>query len=263
MTDTLDSLPLQATAVRVTNIGDSVLRGPVMVYDRVEYRIEPGESKVMPYIAACMFFGDPRAINIGDPDQNRATQHRRHECERLSVLWGTYDTEWYSEVPITTPGGDDELHMDSKKRSTGLVPYIAHRDLFMHPNLPRVEVVLADTGEKLTTVIEDPVGEGLAPPDTSKLELQTLQTQYDALKQRLDSIAGQIQHTGPEFDPLDNIEVEEKELGVDGGGDVGLDGNEGARVIDELVDPDVKDAPATSDTPASRARKKPVRKTNQ
>lgn len=245
----IDQIPVEQVSVRVRNTSDRELKGQAMRYAGAEYRIPPGGERVMPWFAAVHFFGDPRSINIGTA---RETQFRQAEVERLQVHWGTYDTEWYSEVPISTPGGGEE-HMDWKHNPVGHEAYVANRDLFMHPNLPRVEIFRADSGEVVTTVIADPGGDGMAPPDQSKLELETLTESYNALKNKLDELAREVQFRDPgalntpELDPLDNIPVPDA-VGVDSAA-IGQDATTADTIVDSLVDPDVVEAPATEDSP--------------
>lgn len=257
----IDSIPVEQVAVRVRNVGDKDLRGQQMRYGGAEYAIPSGGEVVMPWLAMCHFFGDPRAINIGDSDANRDTQFRRGEVERLQVHYGTYDQTWYEDVPMTTPGGANELHMDEKGNSTGLVPYQANGDKFMHPNLPRVEVFRMDNSERITTVVEDPEGDGMAPPDTSKLELATLKQQYDMMQERLDQLQSEMKFRDPaalqdiEHDPLDNIPAPAPEVGADEGA---INSDAPDRIVDSLDDPEVPDVPATKDTPRRPTPKKKV-----
>lgn len=249
----IDAIPIDQISVRVRNNGDKELKGQAMQYASAEYRIPPGGERVMPWLAACHFFGDPRAVNKGDA---RETQYRQAEVERLQVHWGTYDTEWYSEVPITTPGGGDE-HLDWKHNPVGHEAYVANRDLFMHPNLPRVEIFRSDNNESVVPVINDPNGDGMVEPDQSALELETLTQSYNRLKDQLDRLAQEVQFrdpaalNGPELDPLDNIPV--AEVGVDSAA-VGADAPD--TIVDSLVDPTVPDAPATEDSPRRPVPKK-------
>lgn len=255
----IDMIPIEQIAVRVKNVSDKDLKGEAMKYANAEYRIPAGGERVMPWLAMCHFFGDPRSVNIGDPDGNRETQFRRGEQERLTVHWGTYDVEWYSDIPITTPGGDAPIYQDWKENPTGLDAYVPFRDTYMHPGLPRVEVYRMDNDERVYTVIEDPAGENARVPDQSKLELKALTEQYNALKNRLDNIANEVAFRdptaldGPEMDPLDNIPVPDlPEVGAEQGA-IGQDAPD--QIVNELTDPEVPDTKATEDSPQRPKRK--------
>lgn len=257
----IDQIPVEQVSVRVKNLSDKELRGSAMMYAKAEYRIPPGAERVMPWLAACHFFGDPRSVNKGEA---RETQYRQAEVERLSVRWGIYDAGWYSDIPTATPGGGDE-HLDWKHNPTGHEAYVADHDVYMHPNLPRVAIFRVDTNEAVTTVIEDPNGDGMEPPDQSALEVQTLTTEMNELKARLDRVMTEVQFrdpgalNGPELDPLDNIPTTDEgpdlkaALAVDSAA-IGVDSPD--TIVDSLVDPAVVDAPATEDAPRRPVPKK-------
>lgn len=167
----------EQVAVSVRNVGDQVLR---LDYANQRWEIAPGEAKVAPYLAACYWFGDPRAINIGD---RRATQYRAQEIDRLSVLYGLYDSSFYND----DPGAETEpIHVDSH-RTIGPRPYVNGR----HPNLPQVVVTDITSGEQILTIIDDPLNVAgaveMRDPSTEALHAQvaSMQQQLANLTARL------------------------------------------------------------------------------
>lgn len=106
------------TQVFAKNNGDQTFVGK---YARVTYTIPPGAQKVIPFVAACLWFGDPYAVDI---DKKRQNRHR--EYERLRVKYGIYEHE-------------NLLH---------LLP--THIDIFD-----------VETGEQITTLAQDPEGHSL------------------------------------------------------------------------------------------------------
>lgn len=89
-------------AIRVTNKGKKAFTDS---FDGRQYTIEPGSDKVVPYEAAALWFGDPRAIDTGQ------VKTRLEEFRRLRVKYGAYENEdaWNSNKPnvkITTLDGD-------------------------------------------------------------------------------------------------------------------------------------------------------------
>lgn len=165
-------------AVRVRNVGETKLR---LDYANQRWEIEPGQEAIAPYLGACYWFGDPRAVNVGDPS-NRATQHRDREVDRLSVLYGLYsdpfavDEDGFSTVEQKV---DDYRKLEAR-------PYVNRR----HPNLPQVEVFDLTTNERILTVIDDPAGDNNrahANPESASLQaqLQAMQAQMNALTSQL------------------------------------------------------------------------------
>lgn len=69
-------------------------------YARVKHVLNPGVPTFIPYLAMCMYQGDPRAIDL--PTGRPQDQHRRNEYARLRVHCGVYedDAKW-ATVPHT------------------------------------------------------------------------------------------------------------------------------------------------------------------
>lgn len=166
----------EQVAVRIRNVGSSKLR---LDYANQRWEIEPGQDAIAPYLGACYWFGDPRSVNVGD---NRSTQYRARELDRLSVLYGIYSDAFVAD--------DDNTFTIEQKvddyRKLEPRPYVNRR----HPNLPQVEVYDLTTGERILTVIDDPEGNdngAHANPESASLQaqLQAMQDQMNALTAQL------------------------------------------------------------------------------
>lgn len=190
-------------ACKISNHGTKPLR---LQWDGSWFEIKPGQDGHAPYNAICLWFGDPRSVNIGDPDNDRPTQYRRAECERLSTFYGVYEDQWYSDEPLRSFGIDtitdfaaESTMTDARRRPVGAVPYVedyAHG--FRHPNLPSVEVWRVDTGEKLWTVLEDPDGTHNAPVDTTHVQNKALQAQIAAMEDQLSRMKSEMLYRDPD-----------------------------------------------------------------
>ena len=177
----------EQVAVRVRNIGDSRLK---LEYANQTWLVEPGEDAIAPYLAACYWFGDPRAVNIGDSNRNRSTQYRTLEVDRLSVLYGVYSDAF-------TADDDDTWTVEQKVddyRKLEPRPYVNRR----HPNLPQVEVYDLTTSERILTVIDDPAGDLNAEHSNSSLESQALKDQMLAMQAQMSAMAAQLAQRDPD-----------------------------------------------------------------
>jgi len=76
------------TMVKITNRGMTPFDGQKSFYENVEYPLAPGESRVVPYYAMCLWCGDPRAI---DHPTDVRIRHRTDEWKRLRQFYGVYD----------------------------------------------------------------------------------------------------------------------------------------------------------------------------
>lgn len=79
--------------VRLRNAGTDPFNGK---YSNQPYRIMPGGEAIAPFIAVCLWFGHPDAIDEGPRDR-----HRFNERERLRIKYGVYDddTKWEPNTP--------------------------------------------------------------------------------------------------------------------------------------------------------------------
>jgi hypothetical protein len=113
--------------VRVVNRGDAPY---TIMYDSKPYKLMPGEDSFIPFSAACVWFGDPRSTGqIGAVQNERGIRSyipdRDTEVRRLRAK---YDNQFGDESTI-----------------------------IRHP----VVEVYAVTGERITTVLDDPSGESV------------------------------------------------------------------------------------------------------
>ena len=190
-------------ACKIHNHGTTKLR---LQWDGSWFEIAPGQDGHAPYNAICLWFGDPRAVDIGDPDNDRPTQFRRAERERLSTFYGVYEDQWYSDTPLRSFGIDtitdfaaESTMTDARRRPVGAVPYV--EDSFhgyRHPHLPSVEVWRVDTNEKLWTVLEDPDGNHNAPVDTTHVQNKALQAQIAAMEDQLSRMKSEMLYRDPD-----------------------------------------------------------------
>lgn len=83
--------------VRAVNNSDTPI---TWMYDRVKYVLQPGIPSFVPYLAMCLYQGDPRAID--KPGDDPHTKYRREEYARLRIHCGVYenDAAWET-VPHT------------------------------------------------------------------------------------------------------------------------------------------------------------------
>lgn len=168
----------ESTVVRVTNDGTAKF---VAKYANNRYSIEPGSAAIVPYYAAVLWFGDPRATNIGD---KRITQFRAHEVDRLSAKYGLVGAPFYSDEDTVT------VNVDGEKIE---LRYVDAR----HPNLPRCTVETVD-GERLVTVIDDPAGDHLtAQPQTVKQARQT-EDAVRSLQNQMQVLMAELARSNPE-----------------------------------------------------------------
>lgn len=153
-------MPVSPTAT----IGESVVvyaenqmtRPFVGKYANQKYHIGPGETKLVPYHAMCLWAGDPRSVD-------RAASHEKYrtkELKRLRAKYGIYE--------------------DSNRMSE--LPQIVYSDV--------------ETGERLITVIDNPdqPGSGLSSGNvTADLQSQVsnLEAQLRALIRQQDTEAAE------------------------------------------------------------------------
>ncbi len=77
--------------VRVTNIGDEDFTDG---YANQRYRVPAGDRVIVPWAAACLWFGDPEII-----DRPTLSQYdRRDEVDRLYMRMGCYDGDGESST---------------------------------------------------------------------------------------------------------------------------------------------------------------------
>ena len=247
-----------APPTHVVRVRNDDTRPFVKSYDGTEYRIEPNREVLVPWEAMRSWFGNPNARDVPN-----GPEHRRKEVERLKVKWGVHSHPFYTEHTHHT---DVNLDSSSTPREY-IVGHDRNRNRYMHPNLPRVSVFDAATGDRVFTVLDDPDGEftseHVAPGSTSteqsqqelltrmKAEIDRLETQI-ALSQQNPQLAAQLDPSGPGDTPAPT-EVTEPDLpDLDATVD-DLDTFLGTSDGDE---PEVDESGAKPDTPSSTPRKK-------
>lgn len=79
--------------VRIRNVGEVEWKD---LYGGTRYRVRPGGEGIIPFEAACLWFGHPDAVDI-DP-RNR---YRSEEYARLRVRYGVYEVDalWDENKP--------------------------------------------------------------------------------------------------------------------------------------------------------------------
>lgn len=197
----------ESTISYVVNKGDRAFKG---MWANQEYVIAPGATAVVPYFAMCSWFGDPRAVNIGDPDANFDSQHRTHAYRALSARYGTQNDSWYidaMDVPPDAPAPTvSDIHWVSPQTNPHGRPapvYYFDPDrgangAWVHPNIPKVEVYRdGSLSDRIVTVLDDPHGDHLTPAAThsiseakaiddavASLQQQVAQLQLEAAQKR-------------------------------------------------------------------------------
>jgi len=145
---------LTQAVVAVTNHDDRPFQ---QRYAGVMYRIPPGATRSIPYHAAVLWFGDPRATNEegGGPYK----QHRAKEVDRLSTWYGNYGDPFYSEQPRTVtvgPGDSNEATPYRRNPIRAMGGTDDARFTFAHPHLPFVTVTELGEDTPVNVVINNP-----------------------------------------------------------------------------------------------------------
>lgn len=78
-----ENIPVRA----VNNTDDPI----TWQYARVKYVLTPHTPVFIPYLAMCLYQGDPRAIDL--PGDNPDTKYRREEYARLRIHCGVYEND--------------------------------------------------------------------------------------------------------------------------------------------------------------------------
>lgn len=141
ITDTTQSNP-EATVVRLRNDGDTLFRAR---YGGIRYHIEPGSEAIVPFMAMCLWFGHPNAVDI---DKRR--RYRTWEFQRLCVKYGVYE----------------------------------HHEL-INEMFPKVSAWDLLSNTEYITVVKDPDGKHLTPDVQTKLERESLVEQMNAMQRQI------------------------------------------------------------------------------
>ena len=154
-----------ADIVRVKNVGSADFHG---AYDNRPFVIAPGSEAIIDREAACIWFGDWNARNLG-PEQRH--QFRRMEVERLKGLYGAHYDDPRDDPRISAP-----MYAEEKWAA----------------NAPHVEIYETD-GTKVTTVIEDPTGSTLPienAPAADVAAAATMQKEIERLQSAVSELQG-------------------------------------------------------------------------
>lgn len=154
--------------VKVTNTNDEILNIP---YLGQVLQIPPGESRTVPWDAACGVFGNPLVVNRpNNPERNDVHNQTR-------ALWGFsigYDTETEAQRD-KQPAARRELASSWEAKA------------------PHFEVHTVDTNQRILMVLDDPTGALANPgldggelvetfdPVTSAAQIRDLQSQLATL----------------------------------------------------------------------------------
>lgn len=132
--------------VRAVNNSDTPIQ---WMYDRVKYILQPGVPTFIPYMAMCLYQGDPRAIDL--PSGKAHERYRTNEYARLRIHCGVYedDSRW-----------DDCPHV-------------------------HVTCYPIDSDVPFNTVLSDPEGTSLADQKHDLSQTQFLQAQMETMAAQL------------------------------------------------------------------------------
>lgn len=198
----------ESTIAIVVNKGAKAFKGQ---WDNQVFTIAPGATSVVPYFAMCSWFGDPRSVNIGDPDADFDKQHRTHAYRMLSAYYGTQNDSWYISVEdhprdLPAPTVSDAHWINPQTNPAGRPAptyyFNEERQCWVHPNIPNVECFTDySKAEKIVTVLDDPFGDHLTPAKAHSVaesravedalhelqrQMSQLQLQQATLRQGLD-----------------------------------------------------------------------------
>ena len=123
-------------------------------YAGERYRLVPGADTFIPWDAACLWFGHPYAVDVPGDKRKR---YRTDELKRLYVKYGIYE------------------HHDKREAM-----------------FPKVSVWDVATGERFTTVIDDPDGRNLNPAAITQADNESLQRQLAVMQEQMAMLQAQM-----------------------------------------------------------------------
>lgn len=140
------------TMVRIRNEGDKPFQAR---YAGQRYNLTPGADTLIPWDAACLWFGHPFAVDVPGDKRKR---YRSDELRRLYVKYGVY-----------------EKHDEAAQK------------------FPKVSVWdLAEPTKRYTTVIDDPEGKELNTAVISQADNESLQAQIRAMQEQMAQMQAQL-----------------------------------------------------------------------
>lgn len=145
-------------ALQIVRLKNTGTRPWADKYNNRKYTMEPGEEIVVPFLAMCLWFGHPDAI---DHPTDKQRQFRFDEWRRLQVRYGSYDN--VGEEPIVTKSGSIPPWKDQ---------------------VPSIEV-LTMAGEKIITVVDDPEGRHLQPAQQNVSQVELMQSAIERMQEQM------------------------------------------------------------------------------
>lgn len=140
--------------VRIRNEGNENFRAK---YAGQRYNLLPGQDTLIPWDAACLWFGHPFAVDVPGDKRKR---YRTDELRRLYVKYGVY-----------------ERHEEAADK------------------FPKVSVWdLAEPTKRYTTVVEDPEGKELNTAVITQADNESLQAQIRAMQEQMAMMQAQLQN---------------------------------------------------------------------
>lgn len=183
--------------VEVRNAGANPV---VLKYGGNVYPINPGQRAAVPVQAVKRTVGD--WTKVDDPDRN--FMPRTRERDRLATLHGLCGDAFYSDDPIATmslaieaDGGNPRV----KPADYDPIEAVDGRRVYMHPNLPRLEVFDLATQERILTVLDDPDGDmavGTAFHAVTRAGQDATKAQIEQLQAQVSMLVNQLAQTDPE-----------------------------------------------------------------
>lgn len=182
--------------VEVRNAGSKPV---VLAYGGRRYPVNPEQRVAVPVQAVKRSVGDWERRD--DPDSNYLPRTR--ERSRLSTLYGLCGDAFYSDDPIITASlaiEADGGNMRVKPADYDPIDAIDGRRIYMHPNLPRLEVFDL-TGNRIITVLDDPDGDmatGGAFHAVRRDGEAATKDQIASLQAQVSALVNQLAATDPE-----------------------------------------------------------------
>lgn len=204
----MDPTTASDTLVICTNLSNRPYR---LLYSGRHYELPPGEPRNIPYLAMCLWFGNPKLRNLPGNDPNKKL--RQQECDRLAAKWGVGFDAWYVDPQYTEPGVVPMTSNDWDEVKLGSHEYalatIAGRQKYKNPRLPSIKCETFD-GKRIITVIDDPTGELSFGDDGSarerRSEAEWLRHQLEVTRQQTSALLDGLRKVNPDA----AAEVEEK-----------------------------------------------------
>lgn len=183
--------------VEVRNAGANPV---VLRYGGNVYPVNPGQRAAVPVQAVKRTVGD--WTKVDNPDQN--FMPRTRERDRLATLHGLCGDAFYSDDPIETMSLAIEANEGNprvKPADYDPIEAVDGRRVFMHPNLPRLEVFDLSSQERILTVLDDPDGDmavGTAFHAVARAGEDATKAQIEQLQAQVSMLVNQLAQTNPE-----------------------------------------------------------------